>query len=153
MKKTLVKVKEVVDVLTGEIVVSETTSLLEKEPNFTKLYFKDLLNLIGFSGGIYEILFLIVEKMDYLNSVILIKSVKEDIAKKLNIKLDTVNKAITTLYNKGVLIRKLDSRSVYVVNPNYFAKGAWKDISKIKMQLEYTPEGRVLVTEFEAQKK
>lgn len=63
------------------------------------------------------------------NQVILVKSIKEDIAKKVGCTLQTVNNHITKFVKKDLLIKK--DTSVYYLNPEYFFKGFLQNRPKV----------------------
>jgi DNA-binding GntR family transcriptional regulator len=66
--------------------------------------------------------------------------VKEEIAKELNLKVVTINKAISILSEKNILLRK--ARGCYLMNPFFFGRGKWENIKKIRMELEYDTDGK-----------
>ena len=72
--------------------------------------------------------------------VCLIKPIKECMMQELKMPLNTLNDSIRNLSDSGIIVRK--SIGVYQVNPNLFAKGKWEDIVKIRMEIEYSGEGK-----------
>lgn len=120
---------------------------VEREPDYIKLYLNDILriNEIPKSGG--GILFSILRRMTYNNDVALYAPIKEEIANELNIKQVTISKAIELFVEKSILIRK--ARGLYILNPYFFGKGRWEDIKKIRLSVEYSKKGKmILKTEF-----
>ena len=61
------------------------------------------------------------------------------ICAELDIKMDTLNKAIDNLYKAGVLIRV--ERGIYMADPNLFGKGEWKDINNLRLVINYNQDG------------
>jgi DNA-binding GntR family transcriptional regulator len=94
-----------------------------------------LINLPKKTGDIF---FLLLEYIGYNNQVVINSSIKRIISDKLNIKFDTVNKAITVLNANGLLIRQ--DTGIYLVNPYYVGKGSWNDITKLRITCEYSKE-------------
>lgn len=126
----------------GEVLTSETitTSYVEREPDFVKLYISDILKLSDISKGTNDILLALLKRINYENEVFILSYVKEEIAKELNLKVVTVNKAVSVLSEKGILLRK--ARGCYLMNPYFFGRGKWENIKKIRMELVYDETGR-----------
>ena len=138
------------DFNTGELINEVTTKSfsLEKEPHFAKFYFKDLCDLNNLSASCHLVFFHLAEIMDYTtNEVIIIKSVKQKIANKIQGTVKLVEKCVNELYQKEFLFRT--ERSSYILNPKYITKGNWADVKKIEMTIVYTAKGKTLVTTFE----
>lgn len=135
-------VKQVIDHSTGEVQTTEisTSFSIGKEPNFIKIYLDDIMYFIDMPSSASGILLSIAKRMSYDNKVTLVKSIKEDIAKETNLDLGTINNAISNFKKKNILLSA--GRSVYTINPHLIAKGKWQDISKLRLQIEYTPKGR-----------
>jgi hypothetical protein len=151
MKKKILQ--EVISTRTNEDgqVIEEIKSQViqvEKEPDYVKLYINDLLRLQDIPKSANDILLAIIKRMTYNNDIALFAPVKREIASELNIKEVTVAKAIEMFTNKSILIRK--DRGLYVINPYLFGRGKWEEIRKIRLQLVYSKEGRVILkTDFE----
>lgn len=131
-----------IDNETGEIISEKTevkASMVESEPPFVKLYIDDLLRLKDVPKASNDVLHVLVRNMSYGNYVVMIKAMKEQICKQTSLKMNTVNKAIQSLHKAGILIRK--ERSVYVIDPNLFAKGKWGDIKKLRLTIDYHKDG------------
>lgn len=130
-----------VDHQTGEISkeVQILSSKVEQEPRFVKMYIDDVLKLKDVPKASSDVLSVLLANMSYGNVVIMIKEIKEIIAQKTGLKPNTVNKSIQNLHKAGILIRK--GRSIYVVDPTLFAKGSWEDISKLRLVIDYKPDG------------
>ena len=52
---------------------------------------------------------------------------------------NTFNMAIDQLYKQGFLIRK--SRACYILDPNLFGTGSWANVKKVRLSIEYNPDG------------
>jgi predicted transcriptional regulator len=153
------------DNLTGEITLSQTITEYEQripnEPPYIKLYTTDLSNLFKLPAGTTSVLICFVTIANYQGVIALNKYLKDSIAERMNAKPakngkpsnSVVNKAITELLNKGIISRI--GSSTYQLNPNYFARGRWRDIYEkrrdFKMTITYKNNGkggiREIVTE------
>lgn len=136
---------------TGEVqrVHTQKVGAFEKERPFVKMYLDDLGDLIGLDPAVKSVLLELVKNMGYNNAVPAYKPIKEMIAKNIGVSLSTVNNGIQKLSDKGILIRK--ARGLYVVDPNYFGRGSWTDISKIKLTIEYKDGKKSISTEISRQ--
>ena len=130
-----------VDSKSGEILqkTSVEKSVVEGEPNFVKLYIDDILKLKDIPKASNDVLNILVKNMSYGNVVVMIKPIKDMIAEETGLKLNTINKAIQNLHEAGILIRK--NKSIYLVDPNLFGKGKWEDIKKLRLTIDYNPDG------------
>lgn len=134
----------------GQVIEEIKTQVIhvDREPDYVKLYINDLLRLQDIPKSANDILLAIIKRMTYNNDIALFAPVKREIASELNIKEVTVAKAIEMFTNKSILIRK--DRGLYVINPYLFGRGKWEEIRKIRLQLVYSKDGRmILKTEFE----
>lgn len=140
-KKTYVR--EVNDVTSngGEIIEHKRleVSSFEKEPSYVKLYLQDIGRLSGLNNSEQNVINELVFNMGFNNVVPAYKPIKEMIAAKLNMPYNTLNQSIKNLHTKGILIRK--ARGFYIMDPNLFGRGSWKDISKIRMIIDYNADG------------
>lgn len=134
-------VKETIDNMTGEVLVTEIESIrkLPQTPDFVMTFTQDIGFIANISGAASKLLFGILVKIDRQNEIILVKEVKEAIAEQVGIKLSTINKLVTELYQAKVLLKKDEkSRSaIYTINPYYFGKGKWINVNKLRMLVEY----------------
>lgn len=119
--------------------INQNVSSFEKEPPYVKIYLEDIGRLNGLDPSEQKLINELVFNMGYNNVVPSYKPVKETIAKNIGVSLSTVNRCIQTLYKKGVLIRK--ARGFYIMDPNLFGRGSWKDIKKIRMTIDYDVDG------------
>ena len=77
--------------------------------------------------------------MGYNNVIPAYKPIKQMIAKKLNISLHTVDKAVKMLKKNGLFIPF--ARGMYIADPNLFAKGKWSDIKNLRLVINYESDG------------
>lgn len=126
---------------TGEITktVIQEVSVFEKEPPYVKLYLQDIGRLNGLNNSEQKLVNELVYNMGFNNIVPSYKPVKEMIAEKLGMNYNTLDKSIKELHKKGILIRK--ARGLYVMDPNIFGRGSWRDIKKIRMVITYNEDG------------
>jgi Firmicute plasmid replication protein (RepL) len=128
------------------VVTSETKTTnqtVEREPDYVKLYVKDVLRLSDIPSSGNSILFAILKRMTYNNDIALFAPVKREIASELNLKEVTISKAIELFTNKSILLRK--DRGLYIINPYYFGRGKWEDIRKIRLEILYSETGRMIL--------
>lgn len=126
----------------GEVLTSETitTKYVEREPDFVKLYISDILKLSDISKGSNDILLALLKRINYENEVFILSHVKQEIAQELKLKVVTINKAVSVLCEKSILLRK--ARGCYLMNPYFFGRGKWENIKKIRMELVYDEIGK-----------
>lgn len=144
MKKKVSKLSiiETVNGETGEIVLNETVResfLIEREPDFVKLYLEDISRLKDVPQGMNKVLFELMKAINYNGIIMAYKPVKELMANNMGISVNYLNKCIDEFYKKGILIRY--ARGVYIADPNLFAKGSWKDIQNLRLVIEYNQNG------------
>lgn len=127
--------------------VKSQTIQVEREPDYVKLYISDILRLQDIPKSGNEILLAMLKRMTYNNDIALYAPVKREIANELGVKEVTISKAIELFTERSILLRK--DRGLYIINPYFFGRGKWEEIRKIRLQILYTKEGRmILKTEF-----
>ena len=127
----------------GEIVSSKTVYNLKTEPEYVKLYIDCVLAVNGLRKGLNPIFLAFLPYMSYAdaNSVdggqvlFINKAMKNIIAKKLNIGLESINKAISE-FTKAGLFKRL-AVGMYQINPNIVGRGEWKDIKNIRATFDF----------------
>ena len=129
----------------GEVTeqLKTTSFLVEKEPDYIKLYIKDVLRLTDIPNSSNAILFSVLKRMTYDSEIALFAPVKKRIAAELNLSEPTVSKAIELFAKKSILLRK--DRGLYVVNPFFFGRGKWEEIRQIRFQILYSESGRMIL--------
>jgi Firmicute plasmid replication protein (RepL) len=135
------KVEQVTDILTGEIIRQKTytKSIVEREPDFVKLYLKDVIRLKELPKNTENVLNLLLKSMSYKNIIPAYAPIKRMICNELNMQMNTLNKSIDNLYKAGLLIRV--ERGIYMADPNLFGKGEWKDIQALRLVIDYNKDG------------
>jgi hypothetical protein len=140
-KTTYESIESVTDLNTGEITVikSHTQSVLEKEPDYVKLYVADIMKLNNLPRNSGAVMNCLLRSMSYNNIIPAYAPIKRVICKELNIGMDSLNKAIDSLFKAGMLIRI--ERGVYMADPNLFGKGEWKNIKNLRLIIDYKEDG------------
>lgn len=148
-KKTLIsKEKQYIDHTTGEILSSESYSIQVKtKDEFVKLFVENI-DYLGkkLDGFEFKALFLILQKMDYRNSLVIDSTFRKNLSICFDNKSPSViSRAITGLINKNILL-KIDTMELkekfhsyvgnsYYVNPNIIGKGSFRDIKKLRQTI------------------
>jgi hypothetical protein len=139
-----------VDFETGEIhkTISHSISKVEREPNFVKLYIDDLSDLAKLQHSCSELLWELVKRVNYTGTISISAGDKKVIVKELGIKSQSFANNISQLIKKNILFR-IDT-GMYQLNPYYFAKGAWFEVQKqrieyIELTMKYTALGKEIV--------
>jgi hypothetical protein len=137
-KATTVKT---VDIATGEIteISNEETYVVEREPEYIKMYISDIARLKDIPKGMDSILMSFVKHMGYNNVIPVYMPIKKMIANDLGCSVSYINKAIDVFYKRGVFIRA--ARGMYVADPKLFARGSWSDIKDLRLVIDYEPNG------------
>ena len=139
---------KIVDIHTGEIQKEETITdaYLDKEPNYVKIYLKDIVALNDLPKGLDRVINVLLKTMSYDNMIILNSFIKKQMAQELGYKtVQVLNNNINKLVNAEILFRK--GTGTYQVNARYFGRGHWYDIQEIRLQQVYSAKGRDFKTE------
>ena len=112
--------------------LKEENFMLPVEPPFVKLYTDNLSALFRLTGGENGVLYCLVRRVDFDGFININLALKKRIAKEIGTEnVGVIANAITSLKKHGI-IRATGERSEYMLNPNLFAKGDWKAISKMR---------------------
>ena len=136
---------------TGEI-VSETSTKIAKyagEPSYLKLYIDDICALASVSESLKKTLLLLLRKLDYDGYITLSTRYRKFMCSEMGIVDGTLRNRLNSLCNKGFLIS--EGGNEYLANPNYFAKGEWKNIVEqrhaFEMKIRYSENGKEVITQ------
>jgi hypothetical protein len=148
MSTHIEKIETITNDITGELlsITKEVTDInqLPAEPNYLKLYIDDLGLLNKLSGGETRALLQIAAIANYEGEVVLPLAIKKRIAEKAGVKVNSISDTITKLIAKGIL-KRVDM-TLYILNPELFAKGKWKDIREQRKIFQaittYYPTGK-----------
>lgn len=121
----------------GEVIEQTNTTEINipREPNFVKVYIEGISRLFELSGGENKFLIELLKYVTYENEITLNAGVKKKISEKTGFKLQTIDNNISTL-KKMKIIRPTRYRGIYMINPEIFGKGDWKDIYKYRAQFQ-----------------
>ena len=130
---------------TGEIIENRVNStvLIDKEPDYVKLYLADIMTLSNLPKSGNALLMALLRKANYQNEIVIVKSIRDEICFDLKVADVTFRKAIDQFIYKGILTKK--NKNVYIANPYLFGKGSWQNIQYIRLTVEYNSKGRFLI--------
>ena len=141
---------KIIDANTGTILESVEKNVINwgQEPPFVKIYLKDILYLKDLPKSYNPLLLALLKRAGWAKDgmeISLTAGTKRLIAKELNLQnIRTINNALSNFVKADVLFRV--ETGVYRFNPYLFGKGDWQDISKLRLQVEYTLEGKTFNT-------
>ena len=139
-----------VDHATGEVRSESREQIvrLPQEPPYVKMYLDDLGSILGVPAGPRDLLYHLVRKLDYDGFISLTPGARERICEAASIKRQTLANYLNTLCKYEILRHR--GRGEYEMNPQYFARGDWKDICQRRadfiMQVKYRADGTKEVT-------
>lgn len=136
-----------VDNQTGEITHEVETAVraVEKEPNYVKLYLDQIVKLTEITGWTSNVLYELLGDSKYASDgqIIVVNSgYKEMVAEKLGIKKQSVTNAINALKKKDIIYKI--KNGVFMLNPQIFGKGEWKDVKKLRYEVELSDVGTTI---------
>lgn len=118
-KVKVIGYKEYIDPDTGEIVPMQTTTVEERDFNFTKVWMRDFLQKLDLLGNAkIEVAFWIVDHIDKENQL---TYTYRQIQSEIGCSLDTVSKTMKILIEADFLRPK--NQGCYVLHPNIIFKG------------------------------
>lgn len=140
--------KDIVNMTTGEVVESETTTeqYLDTEPDYVKVYLRDVIKLKDLPKGTSSVLFSLLQRMTYNNDIVISASLKREISEELGLEPRTIKDGVENLTKANILIRK--DRGYYLFNPFLFGRGKWTGIKKIRVTIDYSQSGKEIKAEF-----
>ena len=139
--------KVVVDSSTGEVISEENTQCYKtKEPAYIKTYVDDLVKITSIPDRNKNVLLCMLKYVGYGNDIDISIRIKTKIAAELGCGVGNINNAISALKKVGILISTY--RSCYLLNPDYFAKGDWIAVNKIRTTIEYSKNGKKIISDF-----
>jgi len=108
------------------------------EPDYIKLYLDTILYLSDLPAWVNGTLLYFLKRATYASSeqvVYMNSCLKNEMMASLQVSKSTIDKAITNLVKSNIIYRK--GRGTYVINPNLFGKGEWKDIENIRLEVDF----------------
>ena len=134
----------IVDHATGEEIASSKTREIvhSTEPEFVKVYLACVAGFADYPNSLNPILLAFLKRMSYADDkggaqVIYTNShMKSQIAEECNVTIGRVDQALKEFTDSGCFFRV--ARATYSVNADYFGRGNWKDIRKLReIQAEF----------------
>lgn len=132
-----------IDSNTGEIMhhYKQKNIRVEREPDYIKLYLKDLLYLQDLPKKNNALLLALLTRGQYNSKskcmqVYLNSQMKQEICEEVNMALDSIQNTLGMLVKGQILIRI--GRGTYGFNPYFFGRGKWADISKARIEIDYS---------------
>jgi hypothetical protein len=144
MKKTTFE-QQTVDISTGEVIKTYSESVVQKEPDYVKLYLESITKLNDVQGWTDPILHELLRLMNYGNEIVLNAAVKKRMALGLKISTRTIDNALSMLVKKNIIFR--EDTGLYKGNPFLFGKGEWRDIRELRMTVVFDKKGQNISTE------
>ena len=126
--------------------IDEDTGEIAQEPDFIKLYVKDICLLKGLTGTQYRIFNFMIDNMNWDNEVSYATKTKERFLKDHDLLNQSFNNNISRLIQSGLIERM--GRGEFLVNKKYAVKSEWSKVQKIRVVTEYTKKGRKQKVEF-----
>lgn len=128
---------------TGEQINVRTINKGNSEPEYVKLYIDCVFTLKGLRKGLSPIFLALLPHMSYANMeddrggqiIYLNSALRKQIAARLQIGIDSLNKALTEFVRAGIC-RRIDW-GTYQVNAQIVGRGEWKDICNIRAQFDF----------------
>jgi hypothetical protein len=155
------QIKQSVETITienGEIKALRSNRTLSwgEEPPYVKMYLDCLLYLKDLPKGHTSILYELLKRMTFAgdddgNAIFINSAMKNVISKKLGVSLSRINNVLSDL-TKGELFYRID-RGMYRVNPNFFGKGEWQDIARLRLEVTFDANGKTVMGEVEKKTK
>ena len=149
MRRKLSSLEETI-INNGVVEMKTKSVLVEAEPPYVKLYLEDIVMLHDLPKSCSDILFVLIKNsMTYSNNLIINNYIKDEVVKTLGYKSrQSISNAITKFVGSDIMRRI--STGVYMLNPNLFARGAWKDIQAIRsewlhLSISYDTRGRRII--------
>jgi hypothetical protein len=112
------------------------------EPPYIKLYLQDILFLSDLPRGHENILYALLKRTCYATDskgmqLSISIGIKKIIAKELGLQnVRSINNVLSDLV-RGKLLMRIE-KGLYDLNPYLFAKGDWQNISRLRLQIDYS---------------
>lgn len=120
--------------------IDKDTGEILKEPEFVKLYIRDLCHVKGVTGRQMDIFIFMLSNMNDYNEVTYGKRAKERFISEHKSSNASFNNSIKGLIDSG-LIQRI-GKGEFRVNKKYAVKVEWSRVQKIIWTTEYTKSGK-----------
>jgi hypothetical protein len=117
----------------------DTGEILAKEPTFVKSYVEQISKVTGLTGAQHKVLWFLLTKMQFDNSVSLKHKVKAEFIKNGEVSLSSFSNCISALAKTGLI--EIEGPSQYLINPEYFSKCDWGKTKGMIAQWTFTDNG------------
>jgi hypothetical protein len=131
--------------------VDKDTGEILEEPDFVKVYIRDLCNVKGVTGLQMNIFHFMMRNMNSYNEVSYGKSAKERFCSQHGTTISSFDNNIRSLINKGLIERV--SRGEFRINKKYAVKTDWDKVQFIEWKTTYTREGKKEEVTFKEEEK
>lgn len=135
---------------TGEIVEKrrEKTVKAGRTPPFVMIFLKDLAKMENLTTAEYKVLMGLLQNVDNKNVISVTKGLKDKIAEEMEINPNSMNTLIGNLKKKKVILP--ESKGRFLVNPYFFGRGEWNDISELRQTIKYDFKNGTKTTKVES---
>lgn len=123
----------------GAKFVDEQTGEILEEPEFVKLYIRDLCRVKGLSGTQYKIFNFMLANMNAENVVSFGPRTKEKFLLEQSVKPQTFNNNVSKLIEAGLIARI--GRNEFLINKQYAVKVDWAKVQSIVWETVYSKDG------------
>ena len=123
----------------GAKFLDQKTGVILEEPEFVKLYIRDLCRVKGLSATQYKIFTFMLANMNTDNVVSFGPRTKEKFLLEHSIKPQTFNNNVAQLI-ESCLISRI-ARNEFLVNKRYAVKFDWEKVQKIVWTTTYSKDG------------
>ena len=130
--------RETVDYETGQVLTQEREGVIDREPDYIKLYISGILLYADCPAWQNKVLHALLKRINFQNEISLPAGYKKEIMRELNISSSSLSNAISRFVKAKLLIRK--DIGVYLANPHLFGRGEWKNIRKLRLTVDFSPE-------------
>lgn len=138
--KNITFLRETVDRESGEVTHLEREGKVPNEPNYIKLYIEGIMLYADCPSWQNKVLHALLKRVEYkTNEINLPNGQKTRIVEELGISMSSLNNAIATFVKRQLLIRT--GMGVFIANPHLFGSGDWNTIRKLRLTVDFSPEG------------
>lgn len=120
--------------------IDEDTGEITKEPDFIKIYIKDLCRVKGVTGLQMNMFQFMMMYMDSYNEVSYGRSAKKRFCEEHSTSFASFDNNIKHLINKGLIERI--GKGEFRINKKYAVKVDWDKVQSIKWTSTYSREGK-----------
>ena len=140
MSNYIEKRERIIDKLTGELLLDKTNVVdiykMPNEPAYVKFYIDDLASLQKLTAGETQILLYVAACADYKGMIALPAGIKKRIASSASCSDGAVNNSVNK-FCKNNILRK-EGGGLYELNPDFFARGKWREIRERRKEFYTT---------------